>query len=242
MKVGLIITVILVSIICSSASLSNNVDVFRKNYPDKITEIQLFLNKMKTKYSDNNEEAKKKILNKCSQKLFDILTSEIFPAWYGTKWSFSGTSKIPGKGSIACGYFVIHTLQDVGFKIPSKMAMQPSENIIKNLINPKDIMRYSSGTNMSKVRKWIMSQGEGLFIVGLDIHVGFIINKRNKITFCHSNYYPPQVVENGDIIISSPLTDSKYRVIGKILSYEMMQKWIEESQFLIKYDYFNNFN
>jgi hypothetical protein len=232
------------SIICfvlvfCNLSLAIDVESCRKNYSTKKQEIQQFLADMKLIFDASDYQDKKFILKKSGKEIFNYLTNDIFPAWYGTPWSFSGNSKNPGEGSIACGYFVVHTLQDAGFKIPGKMAKQPSENIIKNLIDPKYIKRFPASIKMKKVIDWIRSQGEGLFIVGLDIHVGFIIHKNNRITFCHSSYYnPPLKVVNENIIFRNPLTDSKYRVIGKILGDKMMLKWINGEAFAVKYDYF----
>ena len=89
-----------------------------------------------------SEDDRKRIIEEAQEFLFDILTEKVFPAWIGTKWSFNGATRTPGEGSIACGTFVIYTLQDVGFKIPSKMARQPSENIIKNLIGKDKVKGF----------------------------------------------------------------------------------------------------
>jgi hypothetical protein len=185
------------------------------------------------------DEDKDKIIRESKSFIFKRLSENIFPAWYGTKWGFYGNSRIPGQGEIACGAFVVFTLQDAGFSIPSKMANQPSENIIKNLINPSDVKRFCNATPMEKVLDWVKSKGEGLFIVGLDIHVGFLIYKDGKVTFCHSNYYYFSCkVVNQEVTAKSPLTDSKYRVIGKILDDQMMRKWILNEGFPITYDYY----
>ena len=187
-----------------------------------------------------SERDKKSIIKETQNFLFDILTEKILPPWLGTPWSFNGTTRTPGEGSIACGTFVVYILQDVGFKIPSKMARQPSENIIKNLIGTKDIKRFVNAASMEQVKNWIVESGEGLYIVGLDMHVGFMINKNNNITFFHSNYYnPPLRVVNQDLMETSPLTDSKYRVLGKILDEKMTEKWVIGDSFPLTYDYFN---
>ncbi len=57
-----------------------------------------------------------------------------------------------------------------------------------------------------------------------------------------NNYDPQLKVVNEDIIIRSPLTDSEYRVIGKILGDKMMLKWINGEGFAVKYDYFRTRN
>ena len=84
-------------------------------------------------------------------------------------------TRTPGEGEIACGTFVVFTLQDMGFQIPTRMAQQPSENIIKNVIGTTTIKRFSNHAPMEDVIAWIQQEGEGIFLVGLDIHVGFII-------------------------------------------------------------------
>ena len=91
---------------------------------------------------------------------------------------------------------------------------------------------------MERVLDWIKVTGEGLYIVGLDNHVGFIIYDNKTITFCHSSYYPPGKVVNQEALSKGPLTDSQYRVVGKILTDAMIEKWLKGTSFPIIYDYF----
>ena len=156
--------------------------------------------------------------------------SKYFEAWTGTQWDFNGTSKIPRQGKIACGYFVTTVLQDMGFKIPRiKWAQLASENMIKEMTT--DIKRFHKAP-MSDVVKYIESKGTGLYIVGLDSHVGFIYYQNQKMTFVHSNYYyPKKGVMSEPLIGRNPLNDSKYRVIGKIFDNNMIIKWIEGKPF-----------
>ncbi len=196
----------------------------------------------KQRYNNcNSNPCRENIVNKARHYIFSVLTDKIFPAWYGTKWSFNGTSRVPGQERIACGSFVVFTLQDAGFKIATRMYRQPAENIIKNLASPDNIRRFPNRAPMEKIIRWIRSKGEGLYIVGLDIHVGFIIFKNNRITFCHSSYYdPPLSVVNQDLTERSPLKDSSYRVIGKILDDRAVEKWINGEAFSLIYDYFGH--
>ena len=76
--------------------------------------------------------------------------------------------------------------------------------------------------------------------VVMDIHVGFIKYKKNTITFLHSSYYdPPLKVIDQDIMKKSLLTDSKYRVLGKIFDDNMIVKWLTGERYPITYNYFN---
>lgn len=182
---------------------------------------------------------KELIIIKATKYLLKRLIDDFLPAWLGTPWSFNGRTRTPHVGSIACGFFVVHVLQDLGFKMPSKMARQPSENIIKNLTGRKNIKRFSNTVSLEQLKDWMIKSGEGIYIVGLDIHVGFIIYKKNKITFFHSSYYNPhlKVVEQ-DLMEKSPLTDSKYRVLGKIFDVGMIKRWLTGDSFPLKYNYY----
>ncbi len=192
------------------------------------------------RYADaSTPEEQKQIVEEARQFLFNFLTDTIFPAWIGTPWSFNGNTREPKKGSVACGVLVVNTLRDAGFRIPVTMSRQPSENIIKNLVGTQSLRRFSNSAPMSRVQRWIVKNGEGIYLVGLDIHVGFIIYKNETISFFHSSYYnPPLCVVNQDISEKSPLTDSRYRVLGKLLTDEMVVKWIRGETFPLKYDYF----
>ncbi len=237
----LIYLLIFLSLLSLNKGYAQNIEKSRIDYKQIKSTAILKMKEIKSQYQKSHSaEERNKLIQNSKEFLFTTLTDDIFPAWYGTPWDYNGTSRVPGKGEIACGTFVIYTLQDAGFLIPSNMAKQPSENIIKNLTASSAIKRFSNHPSMKDILKWIYTKEEGLFIVGMDFHVGYIIYNKNKITFCHSNYYKT----NQKVIIQnttekSPLTDSKYVVIGKILTDEMIIKWMFGQSFPVKYDYFS---
>ncbi|MDU1889823.1 MAG: hypothetical protein E6767_03970 [Dysgonomonas sp.] len=159
------------------------------------------------------------------QKYLLSISDDFFKAWYNTPWTFHGHSKVPKEGSIACGYFITTTLQDMGFNIPRiKWAQQASEYLIKKVSS--DIKRFQKRP-MSEIVEYIESKGEGLYIVGLDCHVGYIYYIEGQMSFVHANYYRPKIgVMSEPLVGRNPLNDSKYKVIGKIFDKEMVQNWI----------------
>jgi len=56
----------------------------------------------------------------------------------------------------------------------------------------------------------------GLYIVGLDFHTGFIYRANEKLLFIHSSYQTPQLVIQQNVQESGILASSKYRVVGKV--------------------------
>src|SRR6188474_3208784 len=75
-------------------------------------------------YSEYKENCKKLfiqykknpvLLNK--QLLLNNIRDSLFTCWLGTPWDFYGTTQTPGKGKIACGYFVTTLLRDMGASV-----------------------------------------------------------------------------------------------------------------------------
>lgn len=169
---------------------------------------------------------KDSVISLAQKFLFKKIVNDIFPAWYNTEWSFNGMTRLPGTGSIVCGYFVTTVLVDAGFLVPRvKWAQLPSEKMILKLNS--EVKRFR-GSTVEKIIEYIRTAGEGLYIVGLDIHVGFIVNDGSEISFVHSNYYRPEIgVMREKLTGKNPLADSKYRVIGRILHKDMVVKWLQ---------------
>ena len=122
----------------------------------------------------------------------------------------------PKEGYIACGYFVTTTLRDLGLKIPRvKWAQAASETMI--LAATDDVKRFSNA-DMDQVKKWLLSEPDNIYIVGLDNHTGYVYKKGTDLLFVHSSpYNKAHGVTAESLDTHSPLTVSKYRVFGRIL-------------------------
>ena len=186
-----------------------------------------------------SETEKKEVIGDAREYLIRTLTQSIFPAWYGTPWSFNGHTEVPKKDSIACGYFITTTLEHLGFKLNRySMARQPSENIIKNLVSNPDVLTRFSNEPIESFVKKIKEMGEGVYLVGLDIHVGFVVNINGSVIFTHSSYYPPRRVLSEGPFTVNPLRDSNYRVAGTLFDDGMVKKWLTGEKFRLEYDFF----
>ena len=200
-----------------------------KDYNALLYEIETKKNVFQTSYSQANTSIKLKIIEETRTYLKNVIANDIFKQWYGTKWDFNGTTRTPRNGEIACGYFVTTVLLDVGFKIPRiKWAQSASEVFIKKLTS-NNLKRFTDRP-LSEVKKYLFTSGNGLYLVGLDNHVGFVLVDGKSISFIHSNYYYPEVgVMKEDISTKNPLKDSHYRIFGKLLTDEMVINWLEDN-------------
>jgi len=175
-------------------------------------------------------EDRAEVLQRARQTALDGVADELIPAWLGTPWDFHGTSETPGEGHIACGYFVSTILRDAGFGVERvRMAQQASELIILTLVGEDRVWRYR-GQSRSAVGDAVEGHGDGLYVVGLDIHTGFLVVRDGAARFCHSSYMEPLQVVCEDPA-AAPAFESSYRVVGKLLDDPMLTRWLEGQAF-----------
>ncbi len=195
-------------------------------YNSELNDISQHQKVLSDKYSHSDELEKQAVLSETRNYLTDVITQKLFPYWYGTPWDFNGTTREPGKGEIACGYFVTTVLEDAGFKVPRiKWAQSASEVFIVKLA-PNQLKRFQD-VPLSVLKTYLLSSGGGLYLAGLDSHVGFVWVEGKKIWFVHANYYQPaKGVMKEKMETKNPLSDSHYVIFGRLLSDEMCRKWL----------------
>lgn len=174
-----------------------------------------------------SEAARTVVRDKAGEEITRSATSSIAPFWYGTPWDFNGTTETPGVGTIACGYFVTTILRDVGFNLERVLlAQQPSETIILSLVESGSVRRFSNAPIEDFIRS-VEEWGRGLYLVGLDIHVGFILHDDDGISFIHSSYREPLCVVRENAEESMILRSSRYRVLGNLTGDDdLVVKWL----------------
>jgi len=197
-------------------------DVDYDTVKNRIRAQQQYFSKRYAAASEKNRAA---VLSDAKKYLIGTIHDTIFPYWYDTPWNFYGATRTPRQGYIACGYFVTTVLTDAGFQIPYvKWAQLASESVIVKIA--ADIKRFRNRP-MSEVIAYINQTGDGLYIAGLDCHVGYIYKSDTTLRFVHSNYYQPEIgVMSEPLVGDNPLNNSRYRVIGKLLSTEMVRNWV----------------
>jgi hypothetical protein len=147
--------------------------------------------------------------------------------WLGTSWGLGlPQSQVPGRGKINCGTFVGTILRDAGFVVDvGKLQRQPSQLIIRSFVGRERMKKWSNAP-MDRFLADVRAMGPGLFIVGLDFHVGFLIQTERDLRFVHASYETRTVVDE-PAASAGPITESKYRVVGKLLDRGNVRDWLE---------------
>lgn len=209
------------------ASIQRATETTTHNYKDTLAKLEAERLRLASRFQTASSVERPAVIAEARTLLTRSIYDDVFPAWYGTPWDFNGTSEIPRQGKIACGYFVSTVLRDAGWKVQRvRLAQQASENIILSLTTDPFVRRFrrvAIADFVSAVKEW----GPGIYIVGLDIHVGFIVNTDDDIYFIHSSYVEPYTVIREKAIESRILTGSNYRVLGNILSDDqLISNWL----------------
>lgn len=212
-----------ISIICLSFSCQQE----KPDYGHIKTSISSTRDSLATCWRKADSLTRKHVLKESREYLLSSFEDQLFPAWYNTPWNFYGMSEEPGKGTIACGYFVTTTLRDAGFVVPKNAwAQLASESFMGKFTGKEKLKRFSS-VKLEEVEKYIRKEGEGLYLVGLDYHVGFILFSGGELSFVHSSYYHPDTgVMRENIYGKNPLNDSRYRVIARLFDDRMLERWL----------------
>lgn len=181
---------------------------------------------LSARYREASAVEKEALKDEARTLALQAMTREIFPRWDETPWAFYGTTTTPGKGEIACGYFVSTTLVHAGFEVERvKLAQQASEKIVKTLV-PKDQIRRFRDKPISDVVDAVKAGGEGLYVLGLDWHVSYLWNDGSEVWMCHSSPLGGDGVRC-EAALTAEAMASRYHVMGKLFADPMIEAWLD---------------
>lgn len=160
------------------------------------------------------------------------LCDSVWSHWYGTSWDFYGTTETPGKGKIACGYFITTTLKHMGYNIDRVTLAQQAASVIITTMCGKGKTKIIGNNDRNALQDYILKQKDGVFICGLDNHVGFIQKKGKKVYFVHSSGLSGQLkVMKEELLESKAINYSNAYYVGDLLANETnLIKWIKNEK------------
>jgi len=206
----------------------SELDSIYKEYSLKKAQINSLRNSLRNEYNLISSQVQKEhFLDSISRIFSKNLTNTIIPFWYGTLWDFNGYTEKPRNGKIACGYFVSTTLRDMGLNLNRfKMAQQTGTSEAQTIAcgnsqNIYDISIY----NGESIENRLLKFKEGLYFVGLDNHVGYVLIINNKYYFIDSNYIELQVKKERTNT-SQTFKSNRYYFARITDNKELMKEWL----------------
>ena len=162
------------------------------------------------------------------RELENLILNRLLPFWYGTPWDFNGYTATPKKGAIACGYFVSTVIKHAGFNVDRyKLAQQNPLNEAKTIAAGDSVENYEvNSTQLQKI--FVAEKQEGLYFVGLDFHVGFLLFRNKELFFIHSNYIGAVGVVFEKAVYSDAFNAaSAYRIAEISPNEKLLEKWVK---------------
>jgi hypothetical protein len=218
----------------SSDSLSNrSKDTLPKHPPKGLNYNQAKINfnvlriQLKQAYSNKTIG-----IDSVGQIFTKKMIEEIIPFWYGTEWDFNGYTSIPKEGVIACGYFVSTTLLHSSCQLNRyKMAQKPASGIVEMLKGKGDTLKKIYNTeDMFQYCKSELKNG--LYVLGLSFHVGYLYKDSNACYFIHSNYINNQGVVCERIENSNAFKNSGiWTFLGLCNNKYFLESWLNGTTF-----------
>jgi len=159
--------------------------------------------------------ARAAIRDEARRFLFDTLVSEIFPAWMGmpSGGGQQATASLPHEPGmyISCSYFLTAALQNAGLVLESRarFAQAPAAWIERALLPPGGQIHRYGNLSGEELERRLVELGEGLYVIGLNIHVGFVVVRAGHAWFVHSSYTPPGTVVNEPVVTSEAIALSR---------------------------------
>ena len=159
------------------------------SYKKALVQLQARRNSWLASYqSQPNKMGQDSILLLAGKDLENTLVQSIFPFWYGTAWDFNGISNVPGEGQIACGYFVSTTLKHAGCNLNRYRVAQQSAKKACEIFALGDSVWRIQPADIDDFKAKASHLKDGLYCIGLDYHVGFLLKREGRYFFIHSSY------------------------------------------------------
>ena len=159
------------------------------------------------------------IRNEARKAVLSAITDVAFPGWMGTPWGLGRDSAPdrphqPGK-VVGCSYFVTGVLENAGLRLASRarFAQAPSLLMQRALTPDPAAMHRYPGLPPAALHDRLSKLGDGLYIVGLNIHTAFLLITRGEVHVIHASYMPPNQV------VDEPLTRSEVIELSRRRGY-----------------------
>jgi len=179
--------------------------------------------------------ARDKVRARARAFVISTILDTIFPAWMGTPWGLgkNSTSTRPHQAgmTVGCSYFVTSVLLNAGLRLDNRyrFAQAPALHIQRSLAPRRaDLHRFLS-IPVEDLERRIAKLGDGLYLIGLNNHIGFVVVRGREVRFVHAGYTGPQTVQDESMIGAESIAGSRkagYFVTPLFQDDRLVDKWL----------------
>lgn len=216
--------------------IEENLEDKAEQYHELVGRISIHQDKFKNEFSKVDAAHQQGLIALAKNYIHVTLSDSIWSHWYGTLWDFNGTTESPGDGYIACGYFVSTTLRHVGYNVDRVALAQQAASVIITTMCGKGKTKVIGNNDKEALEDYMLSQKDGIYICGLDSHVGFIEKKGELVYFVHSSgLYSQLKVVKEELKYSAAIGFSQAYYVGDLLANTSnLEKWIKKEKITVE--------
>lgn len=180
------------------------------------------------------DSARACVLSSAGKSMETSLINEVFPFWYGTPWTFEGHTNVPNQGTVACGYFVSTTLKHIGVNVNRyHLAQQNPENEAKTVACGAAVYFFQDVSVPQLHDTLLRTFEDGLYFIGLDNHVGYMLKRMDEVFFIHSNYVGSGGVTVERILWSTAFPSTTYWIAPISNNHSLVEKWVSGEEVIV---------
>jgi hypothetical protein len=207
-----------------------------KAYAVLVKDLERWRKDLAARHRDAKSNTARAVVESDARAVLEQALPAMMRCWLGTPWDFNGTAKDPGAGKIACGYFVATVLRDAGFRVDRyQLAQQASENILRSFLT-KQSCELSVDQDYQSFATALERRETGVYIVGLDTHVGFIVLvDGGEFRFVHSSGSEPWCVVDESLANATVLQRSRWRMTGNLTAdSSVLKRWLRAEKIVVR--------
>jgi hypothetical protein len=135
--------------------------------------------------------------------------------------------------TVGCSYFVTSVLLSAGVKLDNRFtfAQAPAIHIQRSLAPAKSDLHRHFSIPAQSLHDRIAALGEGLYIIGLDTHVGFVVVRDDQVRLVHASYTEDRVVTDEPLLGATAIDNSRpkgYFVSPLFQDVRLVDLWLRD--------------
>ena len=150
-----------------------------------------------------------------SRMLVTAIRDELAPRWLGMAWGLgrnsTATRPFEPDHTIACSCFVGAVLQGADFELHDRfqLGQAAAKTIQESLVGaPGKVHRFYS-IPPDELAFRIAALGDGVYVIGLDVHVGLVVVRGDDVRFVHASYTGDRVVTDEPLATAQAIANSQ---------------------------------
>jgi hypothetical protein len=208
-----------------------------KTYAVLTKDLERWRKELSARHAKARTDEERAAIEREARAVLETALPVMMHCWLGTPYDFNGTASGPGKGKVACGYFVATVLKDAGFRVDRyQLAQQASGNILRSFL-PEKSCALTVGESYETFAAQMAKRDPGIYVVGLDTHVAFIVVGIQGFRFIHATGARPHCVVDQTRDEARTLRRSNWRMLGNLTAERsVIRHWLKADEIVVRRD------